>query len=40
VKVDRVFSVSKRLIRMKIGRVKAHVHEKITKILLELLRAP
>ena len=38
VKVDRVFSVSQRLIRMKIGRVKAQIYEKITNILFELLR--
>lgn len=38
VKVDRVFSVSQHLVRMKIGRVKAEIHEKITNILFELLR--
>jgi mRNA interferase MazF len=37
VKVDRVFSVSQRLVRMKIGRIKAEVHEKITRMLFELL---
>jgi len=40
VKVDRVFSVSQRLVRMKIARVKAETHEKITKMLFELLRIP
>jgi mRNA interferase MazF len=38
VKVDRVFSVSQRLVRMKIGRIRADVHEKITRMLFELLR--
>ncbi len=37
VKVDRVFSVSQRLVRMKIGRIKAEVHERITGMLFELL---
>jgi mRNA interferase MazF len=37
VKVDRVFSVSQRLVRMKIGRIKAEVHERITSTLFELL---
>ncbi len=40
VKVDRVFSVSQRLVRMKIGRVKAETHKKITNALFELLRGP
>ena len=39
VKVDRVFSVSQRLVRMKIGRVRADVYDKITRMLLELVRA-
>lgn len=37
VKVDRVFSVSQRLVRMKIGRIKPEVHERITGMLFELL---
>ena len=37
VKVDRVFSVSQRLVRMKIGRIKSEVHERITGMLLQLL---
>ncbi len=37
VKVDRVFSVSQRLVRMKIGRIKAEVHERITDMLFQLL---
>ena len=40
VKVDRVFSVSQRLVRMKIGRIKAEVHERITGMLFELLHVP
>jgi mRNA interferase MazF len=39
VKVDRVFSVSQRLVRMKIGRIRADVHEQITRMLFELLRS-
>jgi mRNA-degrading endonuclease toxin of MazEF toxin-antitoxin module len=37
VKVDRVFSVSQRLVRMKIGRIKPEVHERITRMLFGLL---
>ena len=37
VKVDRVFSVNQRLVRMKIGRIKAEVHEKIIGMLFQLL---
>jgi mRNA interferase MazF len=37
VKVDRVFSVSNDLVRMKIGRVRKQVHADITKILLDLV---
>ncbi len=36
-KIDRVFSVSQRLVRMKIGRVKAEIHGRITSMLFELL---
>ncbi len=38
-RVDRVFSVSQRLFRMKIGRLKVEVYEKIVGTLFELLRA-
>ncbi len=38
VKVDRVFSVSQRLVRLKIGRIRTDVHAKITRMLFELLR--
>ena len=37
VKVDRIFSVSQRLVRMKIGRIRPDVHEKITRMLFDLL---
>jgi hypothetical protein len=37
-KVDRVFSVSQRLVRMKIGKIKAEVHKRITGTLFELLQ--
>jgi len=37
-KVDRIFSVSQQLVRMKIGRIKVEVHDKIMSMLLELLR--
>ncbi len=36
-KIDRVFSVSQRLVRMKIGRVKAEIHRTMASILFELL---
>lgn len=38
VKVDRVFSVSQQLVKMKIGRVRKGVHEKIIETLFELFR--
>lgn len=38
VKVDRVFSVSQSLIRMKIGKIKAEIYKRITNMLFELLR--
>ena len=38
VKVDRVFSVSQKLVKMKIGRVKAEIHGRITRMLFELIR--
>lgn len=36
-KVDRVFSVSQKLVRMKIGRINAEVHAKIKTMLFQLL---
>ncbi len=38
VKVDRIFSVSQLLVRMKIGRIRADVHERMTRMLFDLLR--
>jgi mRNA interferase MazF len=37
VKVDRIFSVSKNLIQLKIGKVKIEVHKRIIEIPLELV---
>ena len=39
VKADRILSVSQRLVRMKIGRIKTEVHEKITEMVFDLLHA-
>ena len=36
-KVDRVFSVSQKLVRMKIGRLNRGVHSKIKTMMFELL---
>ena len=37
-KVDRIFSISQKLVRMKIGRVNSEVHSKIRTMLWELLK--
>jgi len=37
VKVDRIFSVSKKLVRMKIGRLKQETYVKIKSMLLEII---
>ncbi len=37
-KVDRVFSVSQRLVRMKIGKIKTEVHKEIARMLFELIQ--
>jgi len=37
IKVDRVFSVSNDLARMKIGRINKMTHDKIKKILIDLI---
>ncbi len=37
VKVDRVFSVSNELVRMKIGTINKTTHDKIKKILIDLI---
>lgn len=36
-KVDRIFSVSQSLIRMKIGRINREAHTRIRSVLFELL---
>lgn len=38
-KVDRVFSVSQSLVRMKVGRVKAETHQKMVRMLAGLVSA-
>ena len=37
VKVDRIFSVDKKLVRLTIGRVSRNVHKRIKEIISELL---
>ena len=37
IKVDRVFSVSKKLVRMNIGRINKDTHNKIKKIIFDLM---
>lgn len=37
VKVDRIFSVSQKLIKMKIGKISKDVYDEIKKTILELL---
>ena len=37
IKVDRILSISKKLVRMKIGKVQKEVHGKIKEILFKLL---
>jgi mRNA interferase MazF len=37
VKADRIFSIKKSLVRMRVGKVKPEVHRKIIKILIEIL---
>lgn len=36
-KVDRIFSVSKKLIKLKIGKIKLGVHKRIIEILLGIV---
>ncbi len=38
-KVDRVFSVSQSLVRMKVGRVKTETHQKMARMLVGLVGA-
>lgn len=37
IKVDRIFSVEQKLVRMIIGRIKNDMHNKIKQILIELI---
>lgn len=37
IKVDRIFSVSQKLVKMKIGKVKKETYELIKKMVLELI---
>lgn len=36
-KIDRIFSVEQRLVRMNIGKIKKQVHKKIINILFNLI---
>jgi mRNA interferase MazF len=38
VKVDRIFSVDKKLVRLTIGRVNRNVHRRIKEIISELIK--
>lgn len=38
VKVDRIFSVDKKLVRLTIGRVNRNVHRRIKEIICELIK--
>lgn len=37
IKIDRIFSVSKKLIRMNIGRINKEIYNKIKKMIVELI---
>lgn len=37
IKTDRIFSVSKKLVRMNIGRINKETHNKVKKMLAELV---
>lgn len=37
IKVDRIFSVNKNLVRMNIGKINTNIHNKIKKIITELV---
>ena len=37
IKVDRIFSVNQKLVRMKIGKVKKEIHQKINEMIKELI---
>ena len=38
VKVDRIFSVEKKLVRLVIGKVKKDIHKKIIEILMSIVK--
>lgn len=38
IKVDRIFSVSKKLVRMNIGRANKDVYDRIRKVILEIIK--
>jgi len=38
-KVDRIFSVSQKLVRMKVGRLNTEAHKKLVDTLIELVTA-
>lgn len=38
IKVDRIFSISQKLVKMKIGKVKKETYELIKKMVLELIK--
>jgi mRNA interferase MazF len=37
IKIDRIFSVSKKLVRMNIGRINKETYNKIKKMIVELI---
>lgn len=37
IKVDRIFSVNSNLVRMEIGKINKTIHDKIKKVLLDLI---
>ena len=37
IKIDRIFSVSKKLVRMNIGRINKETHNKVRKMIIELI---
>lgn len=37
IKIDRIFSVSKKLVRMNIGRINKEMHNRIKKMISELI---
>jgi hypothetical protein len=38
IKVDRIFSVNKRLVRMNIGKVNKQIQDKIKRMLIDLVK--